>query len=163
MKDKDLEFIAFRNLDFKKIEKWLIDMWLKDKKIVQVFFMGKWHDTNWTKISPEYIKVEPSIRYKPIKIMPYFKLPTKKKFEMKYKPSKEQLKEVYELLAIGSEKCLELSKQLGIYFKRLSDAGHQANKAGILLRDTFLLSIKHGKSFEEAMEELKNLSKKAPK
>ena len=35
MKDKDLEFIAFRNPDFKKIEKWLIDMWVKDKKVFQ--------------------------------------------------------------------------------------------------------------------------------
>ena len=134
MKDKDLEFIASRNLDFKKLEKYLINMWLKPT------------------------------------IMPYFKLPTKKKYEMKYKPSKEQLKEVYEILAIESEKCLELSKQLGIYFKRLSDEGRQANKAGIFMRNVFLLLIKHGKlsikhfkSFEEAIKGLKNLSKKAPK
>ena len=33
MKDKDLEFIASRNLDFKKIEKWLIDMWLNQKNM----------------------------------------------------------------------------------------------------------------------------------
>ena len=31
MKDKDLEFIASQNMDFKKIEKWLIDMWLNQK------------------------------------------------------------------------------------------------------------------------------------
>ena len=32
MKDKDLEFIASQNMDFKKIEKWLIDMWVKEIK-----------------------------------------------------------------------------------------------------------------------------------